>query len=80
MSIATNRLTEERKQWRSDHPFGFYAKPDKNMDGMITTSQLSTYLLKGTLNLLSWTAGVPGKKGTDWENGTYKLQLTFPGN
>lgn len=38
-SIALKRLQEERKSWRKDHPYGFFAKPDKNPDG--------------TLNLLS---------------------------
>jgi ubiquitin-protein ligase len=25
--LATNRLIEERKSWRKDHPFGFFARP-----------------------------------------------------
>ncbi|KAJ3078608.1 E2 SUMO-conjugating protein ubc9 [Quaeritorhiza haematococci] len=62
--ICRNRLAEERKQWRKDHPFGFYAKPTKNPDG--------------TLNLLQWTAGIPGKPSTPWEGGLYTLTLTFP--
>src|SRR5437764_13429241 len=69
-------LTEERKQWRKDHPYvceystniclylcilrllkenflfftikGFYARPMKNEEG---------------LDLLTWQAGIPGKKG-----------------
>ena len=44
--------------------FGFWAKPDKNPDG--------------TLNLMQWSAGIPGKQGTPWEGGVYKLQLSFP--
>ncbi|KAK9441674.1 uncharacterized protein VB005_06316 [Metarhizium brunneum] len=27
MALCQNRLQEERKQWRRDHLFGFYAKP-----------------------------------------------------
>lgn len=25
--LVINRLKKERKEWRSDHPFGFVAKP-----------------------------------------------------
>ena len=38
--IARGRLSEERKCWRKDHPFGFIAKPKKNADG--------------TINLMEW--------------------------
>ena len=31
--IAVGRLTEERKNWRKDHPAGFIAKPKTNADG-----------------------------------------------
>ncbi|KAL9937413.1 hypothetical protein V8E36_003822 [Tilletia maclaganii] len=62
--ICRTRLAEERKQWRKDHPFGFYARPEKAADG--------------SLNLLSWDAGIPGKTGTPWEGGLYKLKLVFP--
>ena len=48
-SLAITRLTEERKQWRKDHPFGFFAKPEVNADG--------------SLNLLVWDCGIPGKSG-----------------
>jgi len=61
--IAIGRLTEERKAWRKDHPFGFIAKPDKNPDG--------------TLNLMNWECYIPGKKGTPWEGGLYKLRMIF---
>ncbi|GBB92322.1 hypothetical protein RclHR1_00020025 [Rhizophagus clarus] len=63
-SILTSRLTEERRQWRKDHPYGFYARPQKNDDG--------------TLNLFVWNVGIPGVKDTPWENGTYKLVMFFP--
>ncbi|KAJ3104080.1 E2 SUMO-conjugating protein ubc9 [Phlyctochytrium planicorne] len=63
-SICINRLTEERKQWRKDHPYGFWAKPDKNADN--------------TMNILSWKVGIPGKAGTPWENGVYTMSITFP--
>lgn len=63
MSLAVARLTEERKQWRKDHPFGFYAKP--------------VTLPDGTMDMMRWECGIPGKPGTLWENGLYKLFLTF---
>jgi len=65
--MATNlcrlRLAEERKQWRKDHPYGFYARPTKQGDA---------------LNLLVWECGIPGKEGTPWEGGVYKVIMTFP--
>ncbi|KAI0664666.1 ubiquitin-conjugating enzyme 9 [Cubamyces menziesii] len=62
--ICRARLAEERKQWRKDHPFGFYAKPTKAPDG--------------SMNLLEWEVGIPGKAGTPWEGGVYKLMMIFP--
>ncbi|KAI1315038.1 E2 SUMO-conjugating protein ubc9 [Mortierella claussenii] len=62
--ICRSRLAEERKQWRKDHPFGFYARPDKKPDG--------------TLDLMNWQVGIPGKANTPWEGGVYKLVLIFP--
>ncbi|KAH9997332.1 ubiquitin-conjugating enzyme/RWD-like protein [Russula vinacea] len=62
--ICRPRLAEERKQWRKDHPFGFYAKPTKAPDG--------------SMNLMEWEVGIPGKDGTPWEGGLYKLNMTFP--
>ncbi|KAJ3364478.1 E2 SUMO-conjugating protein ubc9 [Allomyces arbusculus] len=43
---------------------GFVCKPTKTTDG--------------TLNLMRWEAAIPGKAGTPWEGGEYKLQLEFP--
>ncbi|KAL4067706.1 ubiquitin-conjugating enzyme/RWD-like protein [Scleroderma citrinum] len=62
--ICRMRLAEERKQWRKDHPFGFYAKPVKAADG--------------SMNLMEWEVGIPGKTGTAWDGGLYKLTMTFP--
>ncbi|EDP45052.1 hypothetical protein MGL_0041 [Malassezia globosa CBS 7966] len=62
--ICRTRLQEERKQWRRDHPFGFYARPEKEADG--------------SLNLLVWEVGIPGKSNTPWEGGVYKLKMYFP--
>lgn len=56
--------TPHRKQWRRDHPFGFYAKPNRNGQGV--------------LDLKKWECGIPGKKDTIWEGGMFKLDVTFP--
>uniref|UniRef100_A0A8C1T1B5 UBC core domain-containing protein n=2 Tax=Cyprinus carpio TaxID=7962 RepID=A0A8C1T1B5_CYPCA len=61
--IALSRLSQERKDWRKDHPFGFVAVPTKNPDG--------------TMNLMNWECAIPGKKGTLWEGGLYKLRMLF---
>ncbi len=63
--MAEVRLREERSKWRKDHPVGFSARPEKKA---------------GTLNLLHWVCGIPGKKGTCWEGGRYNLALIFPKN
>ena len=62
-SLAERRLSEERKSWRKDHPFGFSLKPRANPDG--------------SANLMMWDASVPGPAGTDWEGGVFKLVLEF---
>ncbi|KAI8338767.1 SUMO-conjugating enzyme ubc9 [Choanephora cucurbitarum] len=62
--ISRSRLMEERKQWRKDHPHGFWARPGKNPDN--------------SLDLMNWTCGIPGKEDTPWEKATYKLTMIFP--
>uniref|UniRef100_A0AC35FY97 UBC core domain-containing protein n=1 Tax=Panagrolaimus sp. PS1159 TaxID=55785 RepID=A0AC35FY97_9BILA len=64
--LALNRLAQERKAWRKDHPFGFLAKPEQNPDG--------------TLNLFRWDCAITGVAGTPWEGGLYKLKLIFNDN
>ncbi|KAI3642583.1 hypothetical protein MP228_012138 [Amoeboaphelidium protococcarum] len=64
--MAVMRLTEERKLWKKDHPFGFIAKPMKKSDG--------------TLDLMNWHCAVPGVKGTLWEGGLYTIKLHFNAN
>jgi ubiquitin-conjugating enzyme E2 I len=27
---------------------------------------------------MKWETGIPGKEGTDWEGGTYKVMMEFP--
>lgn len=61
--IARGRLVEERKAWRRDHPYGFYARPASKGDG--------------SSNIMEWTAGIPGKEGTDWEGGVFKVSMDF---
>ncbi|KAK9891580.1 hypothetical protein WA026_015539 [Henosepilachna vigintioctopunctata] len=60
---AAGRLVEERKSWRKKHPFGFVARPSKNADG--------------SPNIMNWECSIPGKKGTPWEGGHYKLRMIF---
>lgn len=43
---------------------GFFARPEKGADG--------------TLDLMTWEAGIPGKKDTKWAGGLYKLRMSFP--
>lgn len=47
--IAIGRLTEERKNWRKDHPPGFFARPMKNEDNSV--------------DLMKWETGIPGREG-----------------
>ena len=61
--IARGRLAEERKSWRRDHPYGFYARPTSKGDG--------------SSNIMLWEAGIPGKEGTDWEGGVYRVTMEF---
>mmetsp|Transcript_6991 Transcript_6991/g.11477 ORF Transcript_6991/g.11477 Transcript_6991/m.11477 type:complete len:157 (+) Transcript_6991:135-605(+) len=63
MSIATKRLAAERKNWRKDKPFRFFANPEAAADG--------------TVNLLKWNCGIPGKENTLWANAVFPLTLEF---
>ena len=62
-SLALLRLREERKTWRKQKPFGFWAKPAEKADG--------------EMDMLRWEVGIPGKEGTIWEGGEYHLTMTF---
>ena len=64
MDIAKERLLQERKNWRKEHPYGFIAKP---------------VLWKDTkeFNLYNWECSIPGKKGTEWEGGNYRVTMEF---
>jgi ubiquitin-conjugating enzyme E2 I len=61
--IARGRLAEERKAWRRDHPYGFYARPTSKGDG--------------SSDIMAWETGVPGKEGTNWEGGVFKVSMEF---
>ena len=52
------------RQWRKDHPFGFFARPAKTANG--------------TMDLKKWECGIPGKDKTLWEGGLFKLDVLFP--
>jgi ubiquitin-conjugating enzyme E2 I len=56
-------LAQERKNWRKDHPFGFVARPQTLADG--------------STDFMVWNCSFPGKKGTDWEGGTYPVTIRF---
>jgi len=59
LMIASQRLTEERKAWRKNHPAGFAARP-QSVPG-------------GGQDLMTWDCAIPGDKGTDWEHGVFTL-------
>ncbi len=63
-SNRSNLTVNSRKQWRRDHPFGFFAKPARTPQGI--------------LDLKKWECGVPGKDKTLWEGGLFKLDVLFP--
>ncbi|BDA48251.1 SUMO-conjugating enzyme UBC9 [Coccomyxa sp. Obi] len=61
--VAQERLVQERKAWRQDHPFGFVAKPRSLPDGSV--------------DMLHWDCRILGKTNTAWEGGVYPLELKF---
>ncbi|KAG5488184.1 hypothetical protein LSCM4_08163 [Leishmania orientalis] len=125
LSLAQSRLREERRAWRKDRPYGFWAKPlaittgSERLSGVkhtregapstlraaagtatgdATASSSSMAVLPSSapsgadaaaardfaaaaipagLDLLHWEAGIPGKPGTPWEGGEFRLRLNF---
>ncbi|RNF07363.1 ubiquitin-conjugating enzyme E2 [Trypanosoma rangeli] len=128
LSLAQVRLREERKAWRKDRPFGFWARPREipspapgsflvsahvapkaapltsssttagssapantgTTDAPVSTGGSSSHGAKapaasagaaagagGGLDLLEWEAGIPGKPGTPFEGGEFRLLLHF---
>ena len=61
---ALKRLKKEKLDWKNNRPFGFFAHLAKKPDG--------------TLDYFKWDCGIPGPKGTPWEDGLYKIRLEFP--
>jgi hypothetical protein len=61
--IAVGRLTEERKNWRKDHPAGFFARPMKKDDN--------------STNIMAWETGIPGKEGES-QMMFYRKELVLP--
>ncbi|KAL1528298.1 hypothetical protein AB1Y20_009654 [Prymnesium parvum] len=61
--LAQQRLQQERKAWRKDHPYGFVAKPvtDKN----------------GTQDILLWDCVIPAKKGGLWDGAFVPMTMSF---
>ncbi|KAG5487942.1 hypothetical protein LSCM1_08257 [Leishmania martiniquensis] len=119
LSLAQSRLREERRAWRKDRPYGFWAKPleittgSERLSGVkhmregapsslratvgavtgdtaassssVTVSPSGAAAARGPaaaaipagLDLLHWEAGIPGKPGTPWEGGEFRLRLHF---
>ena len=48
--VTLSRLSQERKNWRKDHPFGFVAKPESKPDG--SALSLHTLLVLGLASKL----------------------------
>uniref|UniRef100_A0A671SDY4 SUMO-conjugating enzyme UBC9-B-like n=1 Tax=Sinocyclocheilus anshuiensis TaxID=1608454 RepID=A0A671SDY4_9TELE len=67
--IALSRLAQERKAWRKDHPFVRF---------IYIYIYIYIYINPdGTMNLMNWECAIPGKKGTPWEGGLFKLRMLF---
>ena len=62
-SSRIQRLQEERKTWRKDHPHAFVAKPRSRDDG--------------SQDIMHWDCVIPGKKETIWEGGMFKMSMEF---
>eukprot|EP01138_Halocafeteria_seosinensis_P003002 gb/GECG01003066.1/.p1 GENE.gb/GECG01003066.1/~~gb/GECG01003066.1/.p1 ORF type:complete len:216 (+),score=31.00 gb/GECG01003066.1/:1-648(+) len=62
-SFCRQRLRQERKQWKRDHPVGFVAKPRSKPDGSV--------------DLMTWDCKIPGKPNTPWEGASYNLVMIF---
>ncbi|CAI2382219.1 unnamed protein product [Moneuplotes crassus] len=63
--IGKARLMEERKNWRKEHPFRFVAKPSRDSKS-------------GVFDLFNWECKIPGKEGTLWEGGIFRMVMQFP--
>jgi len=61
--FAVDRLSEERKMWRREHPPGFQTRLAKRADN--------------STDIMRWECLIPGKAGTPWEEGFYPCTLVF---
>ena len=61
---AEDRLRNERKNWRKDHPPHFVAKPRLNSDD--------------TNNLFMWDVKIPAKPNSIWYPGLFAATMEFP--
>jgi ubiquitin-conjugating enzyme E2 I len=64
--ICRTRLTEERKQWRKDHPFVRVAAISTTTDAHVARQGFYAKPAKavdGSQNLMEWEVGIPGKAG-----------------
>lgn len=91
--VARSRLAEERKSWRKEKPFAFYARPETNEDGWVSyararrtgvhlawrsdTEPSVPLAPRSSINLMKWKCHIPGKADTDWDGGFYPLALEF---
>ncbi|OJJ94974.1 hypothetical protein ASPACDRAFT_48421 [Aspergillus aculeatus ATCC 16872] len=64
MSLIQDRIMEELRKWRKKPLFGFYARPSRNRQGV--------------RDMKNWECGIPGKAGTMWEGGLFKMLMIFP--
>uniref|UniRef100_A0A8B9H0X3 Ubiquitin-conjugating enzyme E2Ia n=1 Tax=Astyanax mexicanus TaxID=7994 RepID=A0A8B9H0X3_ASTMX len=61
--ILTLSILSQKYSQKNLPLYGFVAVPTKNPDG--------------TMNLMNWECAIPGKKGTPWEGGLFKLRMLF---
>ncbi|PYH40411.1 ubiquitin-conjugating enzyme E2 [Aspergillus saccharolyticus JOP 1030-1] len=64
MSLRQDRLVKELRKWRKKPLFGFYARPSRTRQGV--------------RDIKIWECGIPGKVGTMWEGGLFKMKMFFP--
>ena len=90
-AIALGRLAEERKNWRKDYPPVWISLHHSltSVSGLLCATQekwrwfyesdVHTCRAVYSLTLFRvWDCGIPGRAGTDWEGGVFKLTMEFP--
>ena len=61
--ICLKRIQKERREWKKDHPKGFYAQP---------------YNYNGRSIPTLWVCGIPGPEDSIWASATFIVALHFP--